>query len=134
MRRYKKIVKKTYIIYIKSQYFGKSPLLLSAISDQLDREGLLYQKPFIESSPAYKSVNDGIQHTDLPEWLRDYFNRLAEAGLGVYPSPFVHQIRVLEAATAGKDLFIATGTGSGKTEIYMRIAEEMLKQNALCGR
>ena len=57
--------------YIKSQYFGKSPLLLSAISDQLDREGLLYQKPFIESSPAYKSVNDGIQHTDLPEWLRD---------------------------------------------------------------
>ena len=54
--------------YIKSQYFGKSPLLLSAISDQLDREGLLYQKPFIESSPAYKSVSDGIQHTDLPEW------------------------------------------------------------------
>ena len=105
--------------YIKSQYFGKSPLLLSAISDQLDREGLLYQKPFIESSPAYKSVNDGIQHTDLPEWLRDYFNRLAEAGLGVYPSPFVHQIRVLEAATAGKDLFIATGTGSGKTECFM---------------
>ena len=73
----------------------------------------------IESSPAYKSVNDGIQHTDLPEWLRDYFNRLAEAGLGVYPSPFVHQIRVLEAATAGKDLFIATGTGSGKTECFM---------------
>lgn len=105
--------------YIKSQYFGKSPLLLSAISDQLDQEGLLYQKPFIESSPAYKSVTDGIQHADLPEWLKDYFSRLAEAGLGVYPSPFVHQIRALEAATAGKDLFIATGTGSGKTECFM---------------
>lgn len=105
--------------YIKSQYFGKSPLLLSAISDQLDQEGLLYQKPFIESSPAYKSVTDGIQHADLPKWLKDYFSRLAEAGLGVYPSPFVHQIRALEAATVGKDLFIATGTGSGKTECFM---------------
>lgn len=105
--------------YIKSQYFGKSPLLLSAISDQLDKEGLLYQKPFIESSPAYKSEKDGIQHSNLPEWLKNYFRKLAEAGVGVYPSPFVHQIKALEAATAGKDLFVATGTGSGKTECFM---------------
>lgn len=29
--------------YIKSQYFGKSPLLLSALSNHIDDEGLLYQ-------------------------------------------------------------------------------------------
>ena len=34
--------------YIKSQYFGKSPLLLSALNNHIDDEGLLYQKPFIE--------------------------------------------------------------------------------------
>lgn len=39
--------------YIKAQYFGKSPLLLSTVGSRLDEEGLLYQKPFIESSPAY---------------------------------------------------------------------------------
>ena len=33
--------------YIKSQYFGKSPLLLSALSEYLDIEGILYQKPYI---------------------------------------------------------------------------------------
>ena len=38
--------------YIKSQYLGKSPILLSALSGHIDDEGLLYQKPFIESSPA----------------------------------------------------------------------------------
>lgn len=105
--------------YIKSQYFGKSPLLLSAISSQLDDEGLLYRKPFIESSPAYKSQYGGIQYTDLPEWMKDYFEKLEEAGIGIHKSPFLHQIKALETAVAGKDLFVATGTGSGKTECFM---------------
>ena len=33
--------------YIKSQYFGKSPILLSAVQNKLDQEGILYQKPYI---------------------------------------------------------------------------------------
>ena len=105
--------------YIKSQYFGRSPLLLSAIGAQLDEEGILYQQPFIESSPAYKSEYHGIQHADLPEWMKEYFEKLAEAGIGVHESPFLHQVKALETAVAGKDLFVATGTGSGKTECFM---------------
>ena len=101
--------------YIKSQYFGKSPLLLAALGDHIDDEGLLYQKPFIESSPAYVTVPNGIEKASIPPWLKDYFLQLAEAGIGVFPSPFAHQISALEAATRGEDLFVATGTGSGKT-------------------
>lgn len=33
--------------YIKSQYFGKSPILLSAVQNKLDQEGILYQKPLL---------------------------------------------------------------------------------------
>lgn len=29
--------------YIKSQYFGKTPILLSALNNHIDDEGLLYQ-------------------------------------------------------------------------------------------
>ncbi len=106
--------------YIKSQYFGKSPILLSALRGKIDQEGVLYQKPYIESSPAYKSKERGIQESEiLPDWLKEYFKRLSDAHLGVYPAPFCHQISALEAAYTGQDLFVSTGTGSGKTECFM---------------
>ena len=51
--------------YIKSQYFGKSPILLSALNNHIDDEGLLYQRPFIESSPAYVTVQMGLKQLAL---------------------------------------------------------------------
>lgn len=62
--------------YIMSQYFGKSPLLLSAISKRIDEEGLLYRKPFIESSPAYLTIKDGIQKANIDEWMKSFFSLL----------------------------------------------------------
>ena len=105
--------------YIKSQYFGKSPILLSALNNHIDDEGLLYQRPFIESSPAYVTVQNGIETASLESWMKEYFLQLAKAGIGVFPSPFAHQISALEAATRGENLFVSTGTGSGKTECFM---------------
>lgn len=106
--------------YIKTQYFGKSPLLFEAIQDKLHEEGQLYQRPYIESSPAYKSIRNGIQNSEkLPDWMKNYFASLSEANLGVYSTPFCHQVKALEAAFDGRDLFVATGTGSGKTECFM---------------
>lgn len=120
--------------YIKSQYFGKSPLLLAALGDHIDDEGLLYQKPFIESSPAYVTVPNGIEKASIPPWLKDYFLQLAEAGIGVFPSPFAHQISALEAATRGEDLFVATGTGSGKTECFMWPLLAKIATEAKCSK
>lgn len=116
--------------YIKAQYFGKSPILLTALEGKLNQEGVLYQKPYVESSPAYKSIPNGLQlSSKLPDWIKLYFKALTEANLGVYQSPFSHQISALEAAFEGKDLFVSTGTGSGKTECFMwplmgKIADE----------
>lgn len=106
--------------YIRSQYFGKSPVLLKAVTEQLDREGVLYRTPYIESSPAYKIAENGIAASDsLPDWMKAYFLKMAEANLGVYSSPFCHQLSALESAQRGEDLFVATGTGSGKTECFL---------------
>ena len=51
--------------------------------------------------------------------MKHFFSLLSAADLGVYPAPFTHQIEALEAAVAGKDVFVSTGTGSGKTECFL---------------
>lgn len=105
--------------YIKTQYFRKTPVLLNAIDDRLDEEGLLYQKPYIESNPAYISVTNGINDLNIPSWLKDMFLQLCNADLGVYNAPYKHQLTALEYAFKGSDLFVSTGTGSGKTECFI---------------
>ncbi len=105
--------------YIISQYFGKSLLLRCAVEDELDKEEVLYQKPYIESSPAYRTLIDGIRSSNLPNWLKEFLMGLSDDGLGIFPNPFVHQVQALETAFSGKDLFVSTGTGSGKTECFM---------------
>lgn len=118
--------------YIKSQYLGKSDILLNVVGERLDDEGVLFQKPYIESSPAYVSVPNGINEAKIEEWKKTFLMDLANANLGVFTSPFKHQIQALEAIENGKDLFVSTGTGSGKTECFMwplllKIANEAKK-------
>lgn len=80
--------------YIKSQYFGKSPLLLAALSDKLKAEGVLHKKPYVESAPTYK-ISPNALDSIKPAWLREFFLRLAAENPGVYPSLFVHQVQAL---------------------------------------
>ena len=107
--------------YIKSQYLGKSELLLNVIGERLDEEGVLYQKPYIESSPAYVSVPNGIQTANIDRWKKEFLINLSKMNLGVYTSPFKHQIQALEAIDQEK--------------IYLFLQVQVLvKQNVLCGR
>ena len=105
--------------YINAQYFDKAEVLRKSVESQMREEGVLYREPFIEASPLYKSVPDGISKIDLPNWMRDFLNDLSNKNLGVYKSPYTHQLKALEAFNKGKDIFVSTGTGSGKTECFI---------------
>ena len=80
---------------------------------------MLYQEPFIEANPAYITIPDGIKKADLPDNVKSTLRAMADMDLGVFKNPYQHQIESLEAFYHGKDLFVATGTGSGKTECFM---------------
>lgn len=105
--------------YISSQYFGASTLLQNAVLPQLKKEGVLYKEPYIEANNAYETVCNGIIEADLPIHIRKFMYKLIEKNLGVFENPFSHQVKALEVFFQDKDLFVATGTGSGKTECFM---------------
>ena len=49
--------------------------------------------------------------------------------LGVFKTPFSHQVKSLEAYYKGKNSLVTTGTGSGKTECFLwPILTEMIRQ------
>ena len=97
--------------YIQSQYLSKSPLLHESVSELMLEEGVLFQQPFIESSPAYLTIEDGISKCNIEGWKKEFLSKLANENLGVYKTPYKHQIDALQAIEEGKDLFVDSGTG-----------------------
>lgn len=115
-----KALKGRLIEYIETAYFGKNDELRNLCKDELELQGVMWKEPYIEANPAYVSVISGISKSkSIPEDVKEILGEMIEFGLGVYQNPYSHQIEALEAFYSGKDLFVATGTGSGKTECFM---------------
>lgn len=112
-------LKNKLINYISTVYLGKNDALRSACLSELEKTGLLYQEPYIEANHAYLSIPDGINKADLPDNVKLILQEMINRNLGVFANPYLHQIESLENYYRGKDLFVSTGTGSGKTECFM---------------
>ena len=105
--------------YINTVYLGKNDALRNACDEALTATGILYQEPYIEANNAYLTIPNGLATADLPEQIKTILLKMAGRSLGVFESPYKHQLEALEAYYHGHDLFVATGTGSGKTECFM---------------
>lgn len=89
---------------------------------------LLAQEPFIETTPRYKTSEKSYLHLDsVPEDTTIFLDALSKqpkeynsTEMVLYPSMYTHQASALEQYLGkGKDLIVATGTGSGKTECFL---------------
>ena len=112
-------IKNKLMDYISTVYLGKNDSLRAACMTELKDTGILYQKPYIEANHAYLSIPDGIETANLPADVKTILREMIGRNLGVFKNPYRHQIDSLENYYAGKDLFVSTGTGSGKTECFM---------------
>lgn len=110
--------------YIKSDYLANSETLLTYVDDILGEECSagtnISREPYIETSASYKKAKNGIVESQhIPDHIKQFLKKLIDNKLGVFADPFEHQVFALEQYLSGKDLFVSTGTGSGKTECFI---------------
>lgn len=119
--------------YIESAYPLSDPTLVRSRRILLEtaQEGkLLAQEPFIETTSRYTAHEGGYDSLDLPEKTAAFLRKLSETrkenqpadedATILYPKMYQHQANAFRSFLAdGKDIIVATGTGSGKTECFL---------------
>ncbi len=111
-------LKSQHIKYIEAMYHLRNPRLIKERKELME-EGEVTTDPFIEASPRYVSGKK-FRNLNLPSSFIKLLEKLNEIGLDVYDPPYKHQAKALESFFSDKkDLIVSTGTGSGKTEIFL---------------
>ncbi|MGH3120562.1 MAG: DEAD/DEAH box helicase, partial [Streptosporangiaceae bacterium] len=108
----------TYRRYLRSLLPVRDPALAAALADRIAASPLLTKGPLLEATPPYRT---GATLRDLiGEGVLDpAFARLAGPALPLDRPLYLHQEHALRKAAAGRNLVVATGTGSGKTESFL---------------
>ncbi len=107
-----------YTKYLKSMFLFKDEELRMSADVAIDKsKGDIVKGPYLESTAMYKSgktlyelIDDGLLH--------EQFRKLVPA-IGEFPL-HMHQEKAIKLSTGqNKNMIIATGTGSGKTECFL---------------
>jgi len=108
----------TYRRYLRSLLPVRDPALAAALAGSIAASSLLTKGPLLEATPPYQT---GASLRDLVgEGVLDpAFVRLEGPALPLDRPLYRHQEQALRKAAAGRNLVVATGTGSGKTESFL---------------
>jgi ATP-dependent helicase YprA (DUF1998 family) len=108
----------TYRRYLRSLLPVRDAALARALAERIDSSPLLTKGPLLEATPPYLTgatlrelVDEGV--------LDRAFTRLGGPALPLDRPLYRHQEEALRKAAAGRNLVVATGTGSGKTESFL---------------
>lgn len=119
--------------YIESAYPLNDPALIRARRRLLEEDAgghLLAQEPYIETTTRYATSKAGYGDLGLTPEIGAFFSSLAQTNSAqstpedartvLFPSMYAHQERAFrEFLVERKDIVVATGTGSGKTECFL---------------
>ncbi|MBA2287966.1 MAG: DEAD/DEAH box helicase [Ktedonobacteraceae bacterium] len=112
-------IRETYLRYLKTIYPFQDPQLRAAFWETLEEKDNLVKGPFLEAAPPFVAgssiaalVADGVLHPR--------FKQLCSAALPWERSLYVHQEQAIRHVVTGqRNLVVASGTGSGKTESFL---------------
>jgi ATP-dependent helicase YprA (DUF1998 family) len=111
-------IKATYRRYLSSLLAVRDPKIDAALRKAIDSTDMLDRGPYLEATPPYapgKSVRDLISEQVLAQDFTD----LASEALPLDRPMYVHQEQSIRKVASGRNIVVATGTGSGKTEAFL---------------
>ena len=119
-------IRDSFKLYVKTRFATQFPSVEKEREKELKKEGIFYNKPYIELIQKYK--NSGKKISDLKsEDLKEFssnqikdFQSFVQCGLIEEELElYKHQYQMLKNSLDGKNSVITSGTGSGKTEAFL---------------
>ena len=108
----------TYRRYLRSLLPVRDRALAAALAERIADSPLLTKGPILEATPPYRTgaslrelITDGILHPA--------FARLGGPALPLDRPLYLHQEQAIRKTAAGRNVVVASGTGSGKTECFL---------------
>ena len=108
----------TYRRYLRSLLPVRDAAIAAALAERIADSPLLTKGPILEATPPYRTgaslrelIADGV--------LDPAFARLGGPTLPLDRPLYLHQEQAIRKAAAGRNLVVASGTGSGKTECFL---------------
>ena len=116
---------RAYGSYLESRHAPRDPGLRADIRAELQGKFPLVKGPYLQMAPDYR------QGATIPELVAQEMlaKPMADMPASVFPSERrlrLHQETAIRKARGGRNLVVATGTGSGKTECYLLPILDML--------
>jgi len=108
----------TYRRYLQTLLAVRDPQLDAALRRAISQTRLLDKGPYLEATPPYRP---GASCADLiaEGVLHPGFTGLESPALPLERPLYVHQEQAIRKIAAGRNVVVATGTGSGKTESFL---------------
>ena len=109
--------------YIEATYHVSHPILVRQRAHLLDEQGVIHQRPYLESTPRYQAGST-FADLGLPKPVLDLFESVSRRTNGLplllHDPPYQHQAASIKKSLVGqRSLVVMTGTGSGKTECFL---------------
>ncbi|MEV4802319.1 DEAD/DEAH box helicase [Nonomuraea sp. NPDC049421] len=112
------LITNTYRRYLRSILPVRDTKIAQALATEITSSPTLTKGPLLEATPPYQP-GATLQQLIEENVLSPAFEKLGGPALPLDRPLYLHQEQAIRKATSGRNLVVATGTGSGKTESFL---------------